>query len=274
MVMRNRLICAVATLCFASAALACGCFYQYWYWSSLQLVHRAIESYEAEHGDYPRDSADASWDSQLVNSDHFNEYDSYSQSFRILDRWGSPFVMIPPNSPENSGAEVILRSSGPNCVDDHGGGDDLRFENNVILCNDGFHWKAGWPQARFRTAFLGATFLFLVLPIMPMVGVMRRHPVSVFVVYASLGYIFVHRSWFAPGHYPYGRPPYDFYAGILVLGVFGFHFIRWRVRLARSRKRADTGHCPECGYPSEGLPSDRCPECGSSVPIPAPGAIP
>jgi hypothetical protein len=54
-------------------------------------------------------------------------------------------------------------------------------------------------------------------------------------------------------------------ASLLVAAGLTARLAHARVRHLRSRRRAGTGKCRHCGYPTTELASDCCPECGYSV---------
>jgi type II secretory pathway pseudopilin PulG len=58
-----------------------------------------------------------------------------------LDTWGSPFAYRFPGKH----GEYDLYSYGPDGIDDDGARDDVSLWAEV---NDGYHWKATWPQGR------------------------------------------------------------------------------------------------------------------------------
>jgi len=255
--------------------------YWSWNWSSLELINDALDCYQALSGAQAQDTLDQTWEAKIIDSgclEHYGgkhqtvydlnrpEWDPESQ--RLLDRWGAPFVYVPAGSAQNQGATKILRSSGPNQIDDGGLLDDLRWERGAIQCNNGFHWKSGWPQARNRSYLIGFIFVFLLLPTTILIKALRRYAITACIVFLLLGYISVHKLWFARVYYPYMRPPYDFGAGLLIVGVIAFHGIRAKLRRSVSKFRLSKNRCPGCDYDLTDLGSPRCPECGSTIPTP------
>ncbi len=265
-------------LLIVSSATARSRDYWDWNWSCIASLHDAIEQYRHTHGDYPRTTPGRTWGLEIAEDRVFGRFypgppptlQIYNvhvwdhDSSMLIDRWGTPFVYLPPGDPGNPGGEVILRSCGPNGIDEVGGGDDLRFENGEIRCNDGYHWKAGWPEARLRTLLIGFVFVVLILPMIGSVGVLRKHAASAIIVFLALGYIGVHGLWFQRLRYPYFGPIYQVYAGLLIIGVITFHTFRSMYRRSKCRARLSRDRCPTCEYDMAGLTTGRCPECGQS----------
>ena len=91
----------------------------------------------------------------------------------------------------------------------------------------------------------------------------RQEMVSFDLIQLGDGYETVrHRLWDVTSHVV--RVPYWFLAGLAALLPIGWVYTR-----ARGRRRSRNGRCAGCGYDLRESP-ERCPECGTARPGPAP----
>lgn len=249
----------------------------------MPALSMSLDRYMNTYGSYPFDLPYRTWDQQLIDADcvylinpnevraTFADMGFDEPTGRILDRWGSPIRMVPAPAIGAAIQPPILYSLGPDGIDDGGKGDDLRCEQRVLYCNDGYHWKATWPAARLRTLALGIMLGLIYVPALFYYRALRRRAISVTLLVLAASYIAVHGLWFPSGTYIIAGSFSVVYAWLVIILVSLFTYIRWRYRIARQQSRINASLCPACAYPTEGLlPGRPCPECGAcSTPLPS-----
>lgn len=101
--------------------------------SYLKQLDLAIRTYQADNGKLPSPGT------------FRDELEGYAEERVFNDRWKQPFFYKAPGLH----GDFDLYSIGPDGIDNAGAGDDISAWAGV---NDGYHWKATWPQGRRTVA--------------------------------------------------------------------------------------------------------------------------
>lgn len=267
--MRHRSYCVGFALLIVLAycgtgADACRPSRHFSMYAQLNQIAWGIEYYEESHGRLPVESEDGrTWHDLLVEHGLAANFEPL---IRIQPHRTSPVVYEP---------EGVLRSLGPNQIDDGGSFDDveLSFERDAVggysIAFSQVNWSAWywreWRAARPHALGRGAIVLFASL----VVGLtLRRWRVAIMVALVSFCVLFINLS--GMNAYVTRWPPWVYaleqLASMLsVVMTLGFlvwcviKFAEWASELDFAR---DDGHCAHCGYDLVGLTCSVCPECG------------
>lgn len=247
------------------------------HWAGVLFDERALlqmaREYRKQYGTYPATDARSTWAEKLIDAELDGglvwEVSPGVYSRDLVDRWGTPYVFIPPADlnadADDPAQQPRIGSFGDNGVDDGGSGDDLWSDRGV---NDGWYCYARRPTMRRLLSVFGAGLAAWVA-VMVFRPELRRMLSILLPAYASIAYIVCapmsDTTFWVPtlSGLMLWRAAYRM--GWCVLFCTGMQvLVRIAVKAMRGRGAA-AGACISCGYSLIGLPKTVicCPECGT-----------
>lgn len=242
------------------------------------LLGRSIEAYRDDTGSYPSSESESSWYDKLVLAGWLesSSYPTVDSPFgRIpLDMFGGPFIYEPPtnNLAMKAGTKpaFVLRSMGPNGIDNLGHLDDWEFSRGPRWG----HWYKKYWFHGLAVALVGVVFavgIYIVHKkrLRRMTGGTALSVLSTCMIGMTLAAVLprlIDPYLFTASHRlseTWRWPVRGSAVGLPILGVVLITCVVYWNRKRIAARRMD--RCARCGYDLHGASHARCPECGEPI---------